>query len=110
MTYSGPKTSKARVALSDDPLATIRDDKLLTRREASDYLAMLGVWLAPATLAKLFCSRTDGPPVVHFGRYPRYRVGDLRNWALARLTAPRRSSLEAIRTIEFTSQSAGEEG
>jgi hypothetical protein len=68
--------------------------RLLSRREASDYLAALGVRLAPATLAKLFCTRSDGPPVRHFGRHPKYEVGALRARALARLSAPRRSSSE----------------
>jgi hypothetical protein len=76
----------------------IPDERLLSRREASRLLAELGVPLTPATLAKLFCISSDGPPVVHFGRFPRYRAADLRAWALSRLTAPRRSSSEPRRT------------
>jgi hypothetical protein len=85
-------------APTPQPLAEPGDDRLLSRREASDLLAALGLRIAPATLAKWFCTRSDGPPVVHFGRFPRYRAGDLRLWARDRLTAPRRSSSEERRS------------
>src|SRR5262249_8868034 len=86
-----PKILLRRILI---PLVPCPDDRLLSRREASDYLAALGVRLAPATLAKLLCVRSDGPPVRHFGRHPKYEVGALRAWALTRLSAPRRSSSE----------------
>jgi hypothetical protein len=78
--------------MSIPPSGQIQDSRLLSRREASDLLAALGVRIAPATLAKWFCTRSDGPPVRHFGRYPRYEAGALRAWAFGRLSAPRRSS------------------
>jgi len=94
MIYSVSKASAVEPTTTLDSGATVSDDRFLTRREASEYLAILGLRLAPATLAKLFCARSDGPPVRHFGRHPKYEVGALRAWALARLSAPRRSSCE----------------
>jgi hypothetical protein len=94
MIYSVSKASDVEPTTTLDSAAAISHDRFLTRREASEYLAILGLRLAPATLAKLFCTRSDGPPVRHFGRHPKYQAGALRAWALARLSAPRRSSSE----------------
>lgn len=44
------------------------EDRLLNRKEASRELARLGIRRAPSTLAKIFCTRSDGPPCVHLGR------------------------------------------
>ena len=68
------------------------DDKLLTRKQAAAYLTERGMQTSAATLAKWYSTRSDGPPVEHWGRYPKYRKGRLRKWALDRLTAPRTSS------------------
>jgi hypothetical protein len=72
-------------------------DELLTREEASAYLATIGVRRKPATLAKLFCTRSDGPPCIHEGRKPYYPKRLLREWGLQQLTALRRSSSERRR-------------
>ncbi len=48
------------------------DDVLLNRKEASRELAALGIRRAPSTLAKIFCTRSDGPPCTHLGRTPYY--------------------------------------
>lgn len=69
-------------------------DELLTREEASEYLATLGVRRRPATLAKLFCTRSDGPPCVHDGRKPLYPKRRLHEWGIGQLTQARRSSSE----------------
>jgi hypothetical protein len=69
-------------------------DELLTREEASAYLATIGVRRKPATLAKLFCTRSDGPPCVHDGRKPYYPKQLLHDWGLRQLTELRRSSSE----------------
>lgn len=69
-------------------------DELLTREEASEYLATLGVRRRPATLAKLFCTRSDGPPVIHDGRKPYYPKRQLHEWGLRQLSQMRRSSSE----------------
>lgn len=70
------------------------DDELLTREEASEYLATLGVRRRPATLAKLFCTRSDGPPVIHDGRKPYYPKRQLHEWGMRQLSQLRRSSSE----------------
>jgi len=69
-------------------------DELLTREEASEYLATLGVRRRPATLAMLFCTRSDGPPCIHDGRKPLYPKRQLHEWGVRQLTRLRRSSSE----------------
>ena len=76
------------------------EDVLLTRQEASLYLSSLGIRRSPATLAKLFCMRSDGPPVVHHGRKPLYPKRLLLAWAESQITAVRRSSSEPRRYVE----------
>lgn len=73
------------------------EDILLTRQEASQYLATLGIRRSPATLAKMFCMRSDGPPVVHHGRKPLYPKRLLLDWAEAQISEVRRSSSEPKR-------------
>lgn len=72
-------------------------DELLTREEASAYLATIGVRRRPATLAKLFCTRSDGPPCIHDGRKPYYPKRQLHEWGMRQLTQPRQSSSERRR-------------
>lgn len=72
-------------------------DTLLTRKEASRELAAMGIRRAPSTLAKMFSTRSDGPPCLHLGRtayYPRQRLHD---WARSQLTGLRVSSSEPRR-------------
>jgi hypothetical protein len=73
------------------------DDVLLTRKEASTELLRLGIRRSPATLAKIFCTRSDGPPCRHLGRTPYYSRRDLHAWAMAQLTEKRCSSSEPRR-------------
>ncbi len=47
--------------------------------------------VSPSYLAKLRCSRSDGPRFTKFGRSVRYRVSDLDAWAEAQI---RRSTSE----------------
>lgn len=69
------------------------DEKLLDRKQAATFLTVeMGLKTSAATLAKWYSTRSDGPPVEHWGRYPKYRKGRLRRWATERLTAPRTSS------------------
>lgn len=72
-------------------------DRLLTRKEASSELLRLGIRRSPATLAKIFCTRTDGPPCRHLGRTPYYPLSLLHDWARMQLTAPRSSSRQPRR-------------
>jgi len=67
-------------------------DALLTRDDASIYLASIGVRRKAATLAKIFSTRADGPPCVHDGRRPLYPKRQLHVWGMRQLTALRASS------------------
>jgi hypothetical protein len=72
-----------------------RDEDLLTRAEASAYLARYNVRLKPATLARLWCVGGDGPPCRHVRRKPYYPRSELRAWALRQ-----RSCLRSSKTGE----------
>ncbi|MNX74192.1 hypothetical protein D3C86_1056220 [compost metagenome] len=65
------------------------DDDLLTRKEASAYLAQFGVRLKPATLARLWSVGGDGPPCRHVRARPYYPRGLLRGWALSQISEVR---------------------
>lgn len=83
---------------SDDDIAPVcgeRDEDLLTRTEASAYLARFNIALKPTTLARIWSVGGDGPPCQHIRRKPFYPRGDLRAWAEAQRTAVRRSRLLA---------------
>lgn len=68
-----------------------RDEDLLTRREASAYLARFQIVLKPATLARIWSVGGDGPPCQHIRGKPWYPRGVLRDWAQSQRTGLRRS-------------------
>ena len=70
--------------------------RLLRRKAASEYLREHhGVERAPSTLAKL--AVTGGGPVFrHIDRIPVYSPADLDEWVASKLSAPMRSTLEAL--------------
>ncbi|MNU27044.1 hypothetical protein D3C71_154300 [compost metagenome] len=70
---------------------------LLTRSEASVFLATLGVRLKPATLARLWSAGADGPPCRHVRSKPYYPRSLLRAWALAQITEVRTGAPAAAR-------------
>ncbi|MBL8544341.1 MAG: hypothetical protein JNJ63_11100 [Hyphomonadaceae bacterium] len=70
----------------EDALPADFADALLDRREASAYLASIGVRRTPKTLAKIYSAREDGPPCVHHGRRPLYPKRKLHEWAMRQLT------------------------
>lgn len=75
-----------------EPVATEeRDDDLLTRTEASAYLARFNIVLKPATLARIWSVGGDGPPCQHIRSKPWYPRGALRAWAQSQRTGLRRS-------------------
>ena len=53
-------------------------ERLLTPREAADFLRVSESWLAKARM------RGDGPPFVKIGRSIRYRQSDLVRWMRSR--------------------------
>jgi hypothetical protein len=59
---------------------------MLRRTAASRYLKeMHGIPVEPATLAKWFSQRSDGPPAHRAGRVPLYPRDGLDAWAMRRL-------------------------
>jgi hypothetical protein len=76
----------------DFNILNLPNEYFMSRNEASEYSKAMGCPVAKATLAKLYCVSSEGPPVVHFGRKVRYRVGPFRDWLLGKLSAPRRST------------------
>lgn len=78
------------------------EDPLLTRKEASTELLRMGIRRSPSTLAKIFCTRSDGPPCTHLGRTPYYPKSLLHDWARSQLTALRSSSSQPRRAGALT--------
>ncbi len=79
---------------------TIQDEgaeDLLTRKEASAFLAAMGVRLKPATLARLWSMGGNGPPCCHVRSRPFYPRGLLRAWALAQISEVRTAAPAAAR-------------
>ena len=74
-----------------EPSPLERDDDLLTRVEASAYLARFQVGLKPSTLARIWSVGGDGPPCQHIRGKPWYPRGALRDWAQSQRTRLRRS-------------------
>lgn len=84
------------------PFSEDLHDVLLNRKEASRELAALGIRRAPSTLAKIFCTRSDGPPCTHLGRTPYYPRRKLHEWARSQLTGLRSSSSQPRREGGWT--------
>lgn len=73
------------------------EEHLLTRKEASIFLASMGVRLKPATLARLWSMGGDGPPCRHVRSRPFYPRGLLRTWALDQISEIRTAAPAAAR-------------
>jgi hypothetical protein len=82
------------------------EDTLLTRKEASTELLRMGIRRSPSTLAKLFCTRSDGPPCTHLGRTPYYPKSLLHDWARSQLTGLRSSSGQPRRAGDWGPRAA----
>lgn len=83
---------------ADDGSAFVGDDEdLLTRKEASAFLAKCGISLSPATLAKLWSRGSNGPPCRHVRAKPYYPRGLLRDWARSQITEVRAGAPPAAR-------------
>lgn len=81
----------------DEPRPERPPELLLTRAEASAYLAELGVRLKPATLARLWSTGSSGPPCRHVRAKPFYPRDLLRVWAEAQITEVRDGAPPAAR-------------
>lgn len=73
------------------------DEALLTRAEASAFLALMGVHLKPATLARLWSTAAGGPPCQHIRSKPFYPRGLLRVWARSQISEIRTGAPPAAR-------------
>ncbi|MCH4267315.1 MAG: hypothetical protein LKF80_02805 [Brevundimonas sp.] len=73
------------------------DDDLLTRAEASAFLALMGVRLKPASLARIWSTSNNGPPCRHIRSKPYYPRGLLRDWARAQISEVRTGAPPAAR-------------
>lgn len=71
--------------------ASVSDDPLLTRAEASEYLKRFGIRMKPATLARLWSTGGNGPPCRHIRGKPFYPQDVLRAWAESQDTGLRAS-------------------
>lgn len=78
-------------------MAAADDDDLLTRAEASAFLALMGVRLKPATLARLWSTAAGGPPCQHIRSKPFYPRGLLRAWAQSQISDIRTGAPPAAR-------------
>jgi len=84
--------SNSLVIPSSPRSATVNWPPRLRRAEAARYLReQHGIPVSPATLAKWFCLRSDGPPAYVAGRVPLYPRDALDAWAEQRL-GPLRTS------------------
>lgn len=80
----------------EDALPADFTDAMLTRAEASAYLASIGIRRTRATLAKLYATTDDGPPCTHRGRIPFYSKRTLHAWGMRQLSKVRRSPTRSL--------------
>lgn len=73
------------------------DDDLMTRKEASAFLAGFGIRLKPQTLARIWSTGGDGPPCRHIRSKPFYPRGALRQWAATQIGELRAAAPAAAR-------------
>lgn len=71
-------------------------DRLLSRKDAANFLSGLGLAISPQTLARLFCEK-KGPLCMRVGSRAMYRESDLIAYMRQQCSAPRQSSSEALR-------------
>jgi len=74
------------------------EEDLLTRAEASAFLAPFGIRMKPATLARLWSAGGDGPPCRHIRAKPYYPRGLLRAWAMSQMSEIRTAAPPAARS------------
>lgn len=83
---------KSEGATSASPIPT-DPNALLSRRQLAQAATAFGLPIAESTLATL-ATRGGGPAYSRYGSRVRYRWGDYRAWAEARLSAPACSTSE----------------
>lgn len=68
------------------------DDLALDPAEAAAFLALLGIRVAPKTLDRWRCVRSDGPVYAKAGKFVIYRASDLRKFAAREQTPKPRAN------------------
>ena len=68
-------------------------ERLLSRKQAAQFLTDLGLSMAPQTLARLY-SEGSGPVCGHLGRRAVYKPADLVGYFRQQASAPNQSSRE----------------
>ena len=82
-----------------------RQERYLRRTQAAKYIQEEHNYpLRPRTLAKIACTRSDGPPFLMCGRYPYYPVSALDRWAISKRGPLVRSTAEARGAGQFHSE------
>jgi len=80
-------------------------ERYLRRVEAAKYLReTYNQSYTDKTLAKIACTRSDGPPFLMCGRYPYYPVSALDRWAISKRGPLVRSTAEARGAGQFHSE------
>ena len=93
---NGGVTKAANERREDHPM------KLHSTLEAAAYLHSLGIPGASAFRLKQLRTEGDGPEYRKCGRFVRYEQMALGKWAASRLSEPRRSTSEAVRSFAVT--------
>lgn len=73
------------------------EGEFLTRAEAAAFLSAMGVRMKTATLARLWSTGSDGPPVRHIRSKPYYPQRLLRDWGRAQISDLRTGAPPAAR-------------
>lgn len=81
----------------DEAKVPVGDENLLTRAEASAFLALMGIRMKPATLARIWSTASNGPPCRHIRAKPYYPRGLLRDWARTQISEVRTGAPPAAR-------------
>jgi hypothetical protein len=97
MTGIAPSSSEALMNTNQGGAAS--PGRLLRRTAAAQYVTQNYFPCSPKTLAKIACTRSDGPPFRMAGRTPLYPVTRLDAWALSKLGPLVRSTSE-VRIVD----------
>jgi hypothetical protein len=73
-----------------------RVNRLMSRKDAANFLTGLGLTMSAQTLARLFCEK-KGPLCMRVGVRAMYRECDLTDYLRQQCSAPRQSSGEPLR-------------
>jgi|GEM_PF-354567 hypothetical protein len=81
-----PEPGGATMISADDTTTGGDEGEFLTRAEAAAFLSAMGVRMKTATLARLWSTASDGPPVRHIRSKPYYPQRLLGDWGRAQIS------------------------